>query len=142
MRIQLNQDYAYAHDGIHITKYRAGEHADLPELTALLLADRGMATLCDLTVEDFETAVAVPVAQKPAWPKRDLSVVAKELTKLHGVGPKLGAALAEAGVTGFEDLAELGTNPGLFLKLEEIDGVSAGSLESWSHEASLILDED
>lgn len=98
-----------------------GEWAALDAPAGAVLAAAGLAVAAEQLADDeseaiskedpFDTremeaagpAAALPVADR-AWPEAAATVRQDDLTRVHGIGPRYAALLADGGITTFDDL--------------------------------------
>lgn len=111
------------------TPHYSGHHDD-PD-TALLVPEAAPPAVM------AEPALPVPVEEPAAAPP----VLVDDLTQLHGVGPKAAEALADAGITNFQQVADM--SPDELDTIMRARGVRlVGSTARWPEQARALLGRD
>ena len=141
MEIKFNKPYSYAFNGIHVTKWGAGDTADVSDILGAHLVAVGIAEDTHTESVHVKTIGELKEAVKAPSPMGSDTDALADLEKLTGVGPKLAALLVAADISCLEDISFLEIGSDLYEALLEIDGVSDRRLKAWILEADDLIGE-
>jgi predicted flap endonuclease-1-like 5' DNA nuclease len=107
---------------------RAADGTDEPEGTRVEVIDTGVAgTVAEPVAPDEVAAPEPPAAGIAARTAGGLTPPHDDLTRIHGIGPKLAAALEALGITSFRQVARMSAED--IAELDEALGVFPGRIE-------------